>query len=138
MSEEKVLSKIGMPAALWLDEFGSQVWHAFGEVPYHVGSSLKLGKSDDKPFRDVDVRVILDDEKWTAEGYGALNMSDCHHNGKWVAMCLAFSELGRKMTGLPIDFQIQPRTFANRDEEKGIRSGLGFIALRFKDGGEKR
>ena len=32
---------VGMPAALMLHEFGSQVWHAFGEPPYLVGSALR-------------------------------------------------------------------------------------------------
>lgn len=47
---------VGMPAYLLLQEFGSQVWHAFGTPPYLVGSAL-----DGKQWRDVDIRLILAD-----------------------------------------------------------------------------
>jgi hypothetical protein len=126
--------RVGMPASLWLDEFGSQVWHAFGEPPYLVGSALANQMTDApdtqrRQWFDVDVRVILDDDVYAREGYG--EPDHAHRNGKWVAMCLAFSELGRRLTGLPIDFQIQQRTAANKD--KGPRSALGMVSLRFLD-----
>lgn len=111
-----------MPAHLLLHEFGSQVWAAFGEAPFHVGSSLTS-----KHWRDVDVRLILPDAAYAALGLGKPNLP--HHNGKWVALCLAFSALGTQMTGLPIDFQIQQETRAN-EEYNGPRSTLGVIALR--------
>lgn len=111
-----------MPHALYLNEFGSQVWAAFGEPPYHVGSSL-VGKV----WRDVDVRLILDDAKYDAM-FGTGDMSQ-HTNPKWVAMVMAFSALGQKMTGLPIDFQIQRQTQAN-DRYDGPRSALGITPLR--------
>lgn len=129
--------RVGMPATLWLNEFGSQVWSAFGEIPYLVGSALKnelisgrgkKAKPSPQPF-DVDVRVILSDKEYKRQGYG--DPKRCHRNGKWVAMCLAFSELGKRMTGLPIDFQIQQQTEANKD--KSPRSALGIVALRFKE-----
>jgi hypothetical protein len=40
---------------------------------------------------------------------------------------LAWSMLGRQMTGLPIDFQIQQQTLAN-DEFDGPRSALMFVS----------
>lgn len=116
---------VGMPQDLLLHEFGSQVWFAFGELPYHVGSSL----TQKSGWRDVDVRLILSDEEYERQGFGHPDRS--HDNGKWVAMVLAFSALGKAMTGLPIDFQIQQRTDANK-RYKGIRSALGFIPLRLK------
>jgi len=130
MSDSRI--RVGMPASLWLNEFGSQVWSAFGEIPYLVGSCLKSELGDrsaygGRPPFDVDVRVILDDEEYERQGYGDPKRS--HQNAKWVAMCLAFSELGRRMTGLAIDFQIQQRTAANKDE--GPRSALGIVPLRF-------
>jgi hypothetical protein len=113
---------VGMPQHLLLHEFGSQVWHAFGTPPYHVGSSLLS-----KEWRDVDVRLILPDEQYAALGLGKPNLP--HQSGKWVALCLAFSALGKQMTGLPIDFQIQQQTRAN-EEFTGERSALGVVALR--------
>lgn len=110
---------VGMPAALWLEKFGELVEDAFGEMPYCVGSSTF--KTD---WRDVDVRVMLDDDRYAAAGYGDPTMP--HSNAKWVAMCLAFSALGKQMTGLPIDFQIQQATLANGQHgARTARSALG-------------
>ena len=116
---------VGMPADIYLHEFGSQVWHAFGTPPFHVGSSLTLKSG----WRDVDVRLILSDEEYEAWGFGKPNLP--RQNGKWVALCLAFSALGQHMTGLPIDFQIQQETRANEEFPRDRpRSALGIVALR--------
>jgi hypothetical protein len=117
---------VGFPQTLALHEFGSQVWFAFGDMPYHVGSSL----TEKSGWRDVDVRLILDDETYAAMGLG--EPSSPHMNGKWVALCRAFCLLGQEMTGLPIDFQIQQRTQANT-QYTGKRSALGFIPLRMSE-----
>jgi len=123
---------VGMPQALLLDEFGSQIWHAFGTPAYLVGSAMER-----KDWRDVDVRLILDDEVYLALGLGGthgdpLGPGHEHTNGKWVALCLAFSALGKQMTGLPIDFQIQSQSAANKNYPKQPRSALGVVDLRIK------
>jgi hypothetical protein len=118
---------VGMPAALLLNEFGSQVWAAFGGPPYQVGSSL-----GSKTWRDVDVRLILEDEEY-ARLFG--DPREAWQNEKWIAFVLAFSALGKQMTGLPIDFQIQQQTDANA-KFAGGRNALGLVPLRlipFKD-----
>src|SRR5436190_14742239 len=115
---------VGMPAALLLEEFGSQVWAAFGHPPCLVGSVLQT-----TDWRDVDVRVILPDEEYEEMGLGEPAENQQRFNGKWVSLCLAYSALGKQMTGLPIDFQIQQRTFANANHQGG-RSSLGHIPLR--------
>lgn len=111
---------VGMPATLALDEFGAVVRDAFGDFPYHVGSSLTRKRG----WRDVDVRLILSDDQFTAMGFGPPSLGD-HHNARWVAMSRAFSVLGREMTGLPIDFQIQAQTPANEHNKGARRSALG-------------
>lgn len=108
---------VGMPQSLLLEEFGALVTDAFGHHPYHVGSSV-LGKD----WRDVDVRLILDDAEYASLGLGTPNQP--HSNARWVALCRAFSALGKEVTGLPIDFQIQQQSLAN-EEDKGLRSALG-------------
>lgn len=108
---------VGMPKSLVLQEFGELIWNAFGEIPYHVGSSL----TQKTKWRDVDVRLILSDEEYEKQGYGDPNYP--HANKKWRAMTLVFSIFGQQMTGLPIDFQIQQQTIAN-EKEKGRRSAL--------------
>ncbi|MDQ7818732.1 MAG: hypothetical protein RDU14_17025 [Melioribacteraceae bacterium] len=118
----KIVGGVGMPATLYLDEFGSQVWSAFGKPPYLVGSAL-----ESKQWRDVDVRLILDDEIYKAMELG--DPSCTHTNAKWVSLCLAYSALGKAITGLPIDFQIQQQSDANKNF-KGPRSALGMLELR--------
>lgn len=94
-----------MPAGIWLTKFGVIVRDYFGHVPYQVGSSLRT-----KDWRDVDVRLILPDGEMT-ERFGSNHSSET--NPKLAAVTLAFAALGKQMTGLPIDFQIQPASHAN-------------------------
>jgi len=99
---------VGMPFGLYLQQFGDHVRSAFdGDVAYHVGSSLE----NKDGWRDVDVRLIVDDEKYAAMDLG--DPKQQHHNKKWVSTCLAWSAFGKALTGLPIDFQIQQRSYAN-------------------------
>ena len=102
---------IGQPQGMLLNEFGERCRAAFGVVAYHVGSSLSAVGDKTKAWRDVDVRVMLDDEEWERMGLGSPD--NPHPNAKWRALCIVFSEHGRHMTGLPIDFQLQQRTHAN-------------------------
>lgn len=106
---------VGMPAGIWLTKFGVIVRDYFGHVPYHVGSSL-----DRKDWRDVDVRLILPDGEFTTL-FGKNQSAET--NPKLAAITLAFATLGAQMTGLPIDFQIQPQSWAN-EHYGGARSAL--------------
>lgn len=108
---------VGMPFILRLQEYGEHIRHAFGHVPYHVGSSL----TDKSGWRDVDVRLILPDDEYAAAGYGEPDRE--HHSPKWVSTILAWSAFGQQLTGLPIDFQIQQRSYAN-EKFKANRSAL--------------
>ena len=124
---KKINPQLGMPTTLLFQQYGSLLWDAFDEVPYHVGSSLIGNK-----WRDVDVRIILPDDEYK-KIYG--NPARPHENARWVATVLAFSLLGKTITGLPIDFQIQSMTEANKD--KGARSAIGIIPSRIKTFKEK-
>lgn len=109
---------VGMPATLLLEHYGAILRDAFDAVPYHVGSSLtkKTG------WRDVDVRLILDDDEYERLfGPPSKPQALC---ARWSAMCLAFSALGRELTGLPIDFQVQQQTDANASFD-GPRGAIG-------------
>lgn len=105
---------VGMPAGIWLAKFGIIVRDFFGHTAYHVGSSLAS-----KNWRDVDVRLILPDDEFTAMFGKVRNTA----NKKLAALTLAFSALGKQMTGLPVDFQIQFESWAN-DHYPGPRSAL--------------
>lgn len=92
--------------------FGAHVGRAFGDVPFHVGSSL----TEKRGWRDVDVRLLLADdeyEPWADDGMRRM------HELAWST----WSTFGQQMTGLPIDFQIQRRAAAN-EEFAGPRSAL--------------
>lgn len=103
-----------MPAGIWLAKFGVIVRDYFGHMAYHVGSSLHR-----KDWRDVDVRLILPDDEFEARFGRVRNTA----NKKLAAVTLAFCALGKEMTGLPVDFQIQPESWANA-QYNGPRSAL--------------
>jgi hypothetical protein len=112
---------VGQPQGMLLNEFGDLISKAFGTSSvYHVGSSMG---DDKKNWRDVDVRVMLDDEQW-ANLFADLKPQDCHGSPKWRSLCIVFAHYGRHMTGLPIDFQIQRIREAN-DEYPMPRSHMG-------------
>jgi hypothetical protein len=103
----------GMPAWMWLHEFGDLCEQAFGAPVFLVGSALKT-----KTPRDIDVRVQMVDGPFD-------DLFGEHANfGKagtaWAAICLAFAALGKQMTGKPIDFQVQSagHWLVYRDEPK--------------------
>lgn len=105
----------GMPASIWLNKFGVIIRDYFGHVPYHVGSSLYT-----KGWRDIDVRLILPDDEYE-QMFGSVGGAV---NKKLAAITLAFSALGSEMTKLPIDFQIQQQTWANKTYPDQTRSAL--------------
>ena len=96
---------VGFPASIKLYSiFGKFLADAFGVTcAYHVGSSLF-----NKGTRDVDVVVLLEDDDFE-KMFGSKEPE----GPKWEAYCLAFSALGRDVTGLNIDFKVQPREWAN-------------------------
>lgn len=109
-----------MPHGIWLAKFGMIVADHFGDVPYQVGSSLSS-----KDWRDVDVRLILDDVEFDRL-FGEPRSAQL--NSKLAAVTLAFSALGTAMTGLPIDFQIQPQSWA--DEKYGGQPRSALLQIR--------
>jgi hypothetical protein len=109
---------VGMPAALHLDAFGREINDAFGHLPMLVGSS-----ATSKQWRDVDVRLILPDDE-----FDALFPDGSGEQGRalWGLMCAALSELAKQRTGLPVDFQIQRMSDANRRySEEHVRWAIG-------------
>lgn len=94
-----------------------------------VGSALKR-----RDYRDVDIRVILLDADFDrlfptlkgGEGNPALD-------GFWSIICASVSEWLRARTTLPVDFQIQRMTQANKmypRAEDNPRSAIGLFLSR--------
>jgi hypothetical protein len=99
-----------------LDQACVPIGWAFGSTPYLVGSCLERGD-----YRDVDVRIVLDDDvydRWFP-GPGVQRTQPL-----WSLLASSISLQLQQMTGLPIDFQIQSRStsakYAGRCEPLGI------------------
>jgi hypothetical protein len=118
MRETHKASHVGAPAIFLLETACQQVNDAFeGYGCYLVGSSLER-----PDWRDVDVRLIMSDERFAEEFPSA--GQHWEHNPKWLLLTCSISRHLSALTGLPIDFQIQPQTHAN-ERHKGKRSALG-------------
>ncbi|WP_295035565.1 hypothetical protein [uncultured Microbacterium sp.] len=99
-----------------LDEACRPIAEAFDADPYLVGTAVSR-----QDYRDVDVRLILDDET-----YGRL--VEVVDTPLREFLGLAIGEYLAARTGLPIDFQIQQLTAANR-AHTGFRNPLGMRTL---------
>lgn len=113
---------VGSPGILRLELFGRVVADAFDTLPYLVGSA-----ATGKVWRDVDIRVILDDRIfWRLfDDQKRSPMTTHSHGTRWASVCMAYSALGLAMTGLPIDFQVQSMTHANGQYGNMVRVPLG-------------
>ena len=117
----KRASFLGVPEAFDLNHACLAVNEAFG-----LGNTFLVGSClDRRDYRDVDVRTILDDDVFAQMfpngGYD--------HDAFWSLLCASISTWLSKQTGLPVDFQIQQQTKANKDFD-GNRSALGIFISR--------
>ena len=97
-----------------LDEACKPIKQAFDNTPYLVGTAAIIERTE---YRDVDVRLMLPDEEFDA----LLNATS---REVVIFMGLAIGEYLASRTGLPIDFQIQRQTEANKKHKK-VRNALG-------------
>jgi hypothetical protein len=103
---------IGFPDIEKLDHAAGVLYEAFKETSYLVGSATTT-----KKYRDVDVRMIMPDDKYE-KLFGTSSISPF-----WSVLCTSISYWMRHVTGLPVDFQIQKRSRANHYQ--GKRHPLG-------------
>lgn len=108
---------VGQPDSYLLKQFGMYVRQGFGHTAYQVGSSL----TQKRGWKDVDVRLMLPDDEYVV--YFRDPFTPAHDVLRLMMWNLAWTMLGRKMTSLPIDFQIQHTTLANNVFD-GVRSAL--------------
>ena len=94
-----------------------------GGPPYLVGTA---GIGGAATYRDVDVRLILDDDEFAEV---------CPTQARWELLCLAFSAYLGERTGLPVDFQIQRAAEANERYVGKPRNPLGMGRV-FAGGGD--
>lgn len=126
MSEEQQPPKrqkfchVGAPAIFALDQACVHIIQAFNSYGcYLVGSALER-----PDWRDVDVRLIMDDKEFAALFPAVVNEGAWEHDPRWLLLTVSISGWLSKATGLPIDFQFQPQTHANA-RHKGRRQPLG-------------
>lgn len=99
-----------------LDEACRPIAEAFDEAPYLVGTAVSR-----RAYRDVDVRLILDDETYA-------RLVEVVDTPLREFLGLAIGEYLAARTGLPIDFQIQQQTAAN-EAHPWSRNPLGMRTL---------
>lgn len=117
-------SYIGVPAVFKLELACKHLNDAYGGFGcFVVGSAL-----DRRDWRDVDVVLILEDERFDREFPDAQGSRGLFEfDPKWLLNCISLSMWLSEQTGLPIDFKIQPQTWANerhpnkRRHPKGLR-----------------
>ena len=99
-----------------LDQACQVISRAFGgEHPYLVGTA---GYGDAGSYRDVDVRLMLDDDEFAAA---------CPTRERWELLCLSVGAYLASRTGLPVDFQIQRTAEANEIHGGKPRNPLGLV-----------
>lgn len=119
--KRKKASYIGAPAVFALELACVDLNNAFGGFGcFLVGSALER-----PDWRDVDVRLIMSDEEF-AVLFPSIEPKNCQweFDTRWLLMTVSISEHLSKITGLPVDFQFQPQTFANA-WHKGPRNAMG-------------
>lgn len=113
---------VGSPNAILLDHWGAWLYHVFDEMPYMVGSA-----TTSTTWRDVDIRVILKDDRYDAY-FGKERARAGGESKRWTALMAAISLWGQKVTGLPIDFQVQRRSNVPEADWKKPRIPIGMYA----------
>jgi hypothetical protein len=114
---------VGAPAIFSLELACQHINAALGNYGcYLVGSCM-----DRADFRDVDVRFIMDDEDFSILFPNvdlSVGSAIWEFDPRWLLFNTSICKWLRDQTGLSVDFQIQPQTFANERHDKP-RSAIG-------------
>ena len=130
--KRKKFIHVGAPACFALELACQHLHRAFGGE----GSMYLVGSALERPdWRDIDVRFILPDDEFAKlfPHAGPVEHGRWEFDQRWCIMTIAISAWLKSQTGLPVDFQFQPRSHAN-ERHKGPRNALGMIFSRDDDG----
>lgn len=118
---------VGAPAVFALRLACQHLQQAFPE-----GTCYLVGSSNERPdWRDVDVVLIIEDDAFERLFPDAVVQSGAFETDpRWLVLTIALSGWLAKETGLPIDFKIQPRTWANSRHGGHRRDAIGMRARR--------
>lgn len=123
LNRVKKASYVGAPASFTLEVVCQQINAAYDYCEYAhiymVGSVLQ--RAD---WRDVDLRMIMSDGDFRREFPDAYDNGAWEFDAKWILLTTSISGYLSKLTGLPVDFQFQPMTFANK-HHRGPRNAMG-------------
>jgi hypothetical protein len=108
----------------FLDQACVPIVQAFGHLAWLVGTA---GVGGAERYRDVDVRLILDEEEFAAA---------CPTRERWEVLCLSVSAYLSSRTGLPVDFQVQRAAEANARYGGKPRNPLGSGRRHYAGGGD--
>jgi hypothetical protein len=111
---------IGAPAIFKLELLCQSLYKAFSTHCYLVGSATQR-----PDFRDVDIRMIMADEKFDELFPNAENHWE--QDPRWCLMTISISEYLSKEIGMLVDFQFQRRSNANKDHGGKERQALGLV-----------
>lgn len=119
MSERRQkASHVGAPAIFALEQACRELVDAFDSFGvYLVGSSLER-----PDWRDVDLRMIMDDDEFAKLFPNAGR--NWEFDARWLLLTVSISKWLSDRSGLPIDFQFQPQTHANKIHP-GPRHAMG-------------
>lgn len=116
----KKASYIGAPRVFKLELACQHLTAAWGESCYVVGSSLER-----PDWRDIDVVMIMDDDRFAAEFPDAtLHSGAWEFDPKWLILTVAISDWLSAQIGATVDFKFQPQKHAN-ELHKGVRNASG-------------
>lgn len=117
---------VGAPAHFALELACQHLYDAFCKTKGPSGIYL-VGSCLERPdFRDVDVRLMLPDDEFRKLFPRVAHLSNAswEMDPRWIIMTTTISRWLREQTGLPIDFQFQPMSFANK-HHSGRRNSMG-------------
>lgn len=107
---------IGAPAIFALEQACSLLVQSFDTFGvYLVGSAIER-----PDWRDVDLRMILADEEFKVlfPTVASIEYPTWEHDQRWLLLTVSISQWLSQQSGLPVDFQFQPQTFANKSHAK--------------------
>ena len=128
--DRRKVTHIGAPACFALEQACKHLAEAFDDPVEHVGVYVVGSCLERADWRDIDVRMIMSDKAFcrlfpnALLGHGAAWEFD----PRWTLMTVAISNWLRAQTGLPVDFQFQPMSFANEKHKKRRHAvGLRYV-----------
>ena len=120
---KKKTSHVGAPAIFALELACQHVNEAFGGRSF--GHCYLVGSALERPdWRDIDIRLIMPDDEFFSLFPDAHNRCMWEHDPRWILLTTGISMYLSKASGLPVDFQFQPQTFANERHSK-TRHAIG-------------